>query len=88
MTFFTYPKYNTEKVLVQPGQPNQPWLLTKEGQQNELIVKYDVEPLYKHDTHMDLAKYLSSKHLTIDVWDADSLLHFGYVRVPLYKLMR
>lgn len=88
LKFFTYPNYNTEKAKVAAGQPGMPALLQREGPEQELVVKYDIEPLHKQDTHIELAKYLAAKQLTIDVWDADSLLHFGCIRVPLARMMR
>lgn len=36
----------------------------------------------------ELAEYLSDRDLCVDVYDADSFLHFGSVRVPLRELMR
>jgi hypothetical protein len=31
---------------------------------------------------------MKEKCLTIDVWDGDSLLHFGTCKLPLFELMR
>ena len=40
------------------------------------------------DEHIFFAKYLKERVLTIDVWNADSLMHFGTCKVPLNKVMR
>jgi len=41
-----------------------------------------------YDEHMQLAKYLKDRILTIDLWDGDSMMHFGTCKVPLAALMR
>lgn len=40
------------------------------------------------DEHLLLAHYLREKVLTIDIWDGDSLMHFGVAKAPLHKHMR
>ena len=40
------------------------------------------------DEHMLLAKYLKERILTIDLWNGESLMHFGTCKVPLSSLMR
>jgi hypothetical protein len=40
------------------------------------------------DEHLVLAKYLKERVLTVDIWDGDSLMHFGTCKVPLHKHMR
>jgi hypothetical protein len=37
---------------------------------------------------MALAKYLKERILTIDLWDGDSMMHFGTCKVPLAQVMR
>ena len=37
---------------------------------------------------MLLAKYLKERVMTIDLWDGDSLMHFGTCKVPLNLFMR
>lgn len=37
---------------------------------------------------MDFAKYLYRKCLLLDVWDADSKLLFGSMKIPLRGLLR
>jgi hypothetical protein len=89
MKFFTYPLYNTDKCVLDPPNPGQASILRKEfAHEPEVLVKYEMESLHKQDVHMELAKYLKTKNLTVDVWDADSLIHYGYIRVPLSRLMR
>jgi hypothetical protein len=38
--------------------------------------------------HELFSRYLFERVLTIDVWNGESMMHFGSVRVPLYLLMR
>ena len=37
---------------------------------------------------MHLAKYLKERVLTLDIWNAESLMHFGTCKVPLNAFMR
>ena len=37
---------------------------------------------------MQFARYLKERILTIDLWNGDSLLHFGTCKVPLASFMR
>ena len=46
-----------------------------------------------HQTNEDhqcelFSRYLFERVLTIDLWNGDSNMHFGSVRIPLYLLMR
>lgn len=56
----------------------------------EPVYKYEIDPSLEHQSnqHLEFAKYLYSKSLHIDIWDADSLLQFGAVKVPLHDLLR
>ena len=56
----------------------------------ELLLKYEIDPSleYQKNQHVEFAKYLSSKSVHIDIWDADSLMLFGSVKVPLHGLLR
>ena len=56
----------------------------------ELLLKYEVDPSleYQKNQHVEFAKYLCSKSVHIDIWDADSLMLFGSVKVPLRSLLR
>lgn len=57
---------------------------------------FDVDPSLEirdeeeggNDEHMQLAKYLKERILTIDIWNGDSLMHFGTCKVPLNAFMR
>ena len=53
-------------------------------------MNFDVDPSMSKilDEHLLLAHYMREKVLTIDVWDGDSLMHFGVAKVPLHKHMR
>jgi hypothetical protein len=51
---------------------------------------FEVDPSRSgvQNEHIELANYLDSRSLTIDVWDADSLLHYGTCKFPLNELLR
>jgi len=56
---------------------------------------FDIDPSLKDgledddlDDHMQLAKYLKERVMTIDLWNGDSLMHFGTCKVPLYAFLR
>ena len=38
--------------------------------------------------HMNLARYLKDRILTIDLWNGESLMHFGTCKVPMASFMR
>ena len=38
--------------------------------------------------HELFSKYLYERVLTIDLWDSESLMHFGSCKIPLFLLMR
>ena len=56
---------------------------------------FDIDPSLREgledddlDDHMQLAKYLKERVMTIDLWNGDSLMHFGTCKVPLYAFLR
>lgn len=63
--------------------------LQAETQQNLEII-FDIDPSMSEilDEPLLLSNYLRDKVLTVDVWDGDSLMHFGCAKVPLYRVMR
>lgn len=38
--------------------------------------------------HKRFSEYLKDRALTIDMWNGDSMMHFGTCKIPLYLLMR
>lgn len=56
----------------------------------EPIYKFEIDPsLTKNFSHYEnFIKYLYKKTVNIDIWDADSLMLFGTVKVPLKNLLR
>jgi len=38
--------------------------------------------------HKLFSTYLHERALTIDLWNGDSLMHFGSCKIPLFLLMR
>ena len=51
---------------------------------------YKVDPTISliKDEHIELAKYMRERVMSIEVFDADSLMHLGSAKVPLYKVLR
>jgi nephrocystin-4 len=85
--FYTYQHIYSDIALLRQGENSAPWILTREvGTDPELVLKYDVEPPAWDE--LDFAKYLIRKKLTVEIWDSDSLIHFGSIRVPLVDLVR
>jgi nephrocystin-4 len=48
----------------------------------------DTSTLRYNNLYMDFAQYLYRKCLLVDVWDADSRLLFGSLKIPLRGLLR
>ena len=38
--------------------------------------------------HKMFSEYLKDRVLTIDIWNGDSMMHFGTCKIPLYLIMR
>lgn len=51
---------------------------------------FDVDPSISQvaDENLYLARYLKDSVLTIDLWNGDSLMHYGTCKVPLHTIMR
>lgn len=76
------------------------YLLSKTGSgalsSDALLRIFDVDPSLSqtndettdNDEHMHLAAYLKERVLTLDLWNGDSLMHFGTCKVPLASFMR
>ena len=82
---------NSKKSIKDPVE------LQYEGMTNDLQLSFDFDPAtFTHTgktedekrTHESFCKYLRTKSLIIDVWDGDSLMHFGSCKIPLYLIMR
>lgn len=59
--------------------------------EDNLTVLFDIDPTLNPsfpDENLHLASYLKNRILSIDIWNGDSLMHFGTCRVPLYTLLR
>lgn len=60
-----------------------------EPQSNGFMLKFTVEHCSMHaNDGADFATYLANANLCIDVWNADSLLPFGQVNIPLRVSMK
>jgi hypothetical protein len=86
MRFYTFNNTVTETVHIKTGDQGKPWLIEKSGSSSELVVKYEIEPCEWDLT--DFAKYLMKKSLTIEIWDSETHMIVGFVRVHLVELMR
>lgn len=86
MRFYHFANLITESVFIRPGDPGMPWLIEKSGPSPEMLVKYEVEACVWD--HIDFAKYLLKKSLTIEVWDSQSHMIIGFVRIQLIDLLR
>lgn len=53
-------------------------------------IKFEIDPSVSRieDEHMRLAKYLKSRYLTIDIFDAHTRFFFGSCKIPLFEIMR
>jgi hypothetical protein len=71
-------------------KPGTQYLLSKEsGGSTPLTRIFDIDPSLHHDDdHMTFARYLKERVLTIDLWNGDSLMHFGTCKVPLHAFLR
>ena len=55
-----------------------------EGLEHGIEMEFEIKPQQKYDI---FAKYMFNKYLTIDIWDGESLMHFGSCKFPLNLLM-
>ena len=55
-----------------------------------LSVQFEIDPSVSKvaNEHMNLAKYMKEKLLTIEIYDADTRFHFATAKLPLYELLR
>jgi nephrocystin-4 len=56
----------------------------------EPIYSYEIDPSLERQSHqhVELVRYFWNKALTIEIWDADSLMLFGSVKIPMRELCR
>lgn len=93
----TYMNTNLEEMHQQPSSfLDRPLILINEdfvkggGTMKEPIVQFEVNPLKEGTTSVydSLVEYLAKKELMVDVWDGDSLMHFGRATFKLHNLLR
>jgi hypothetical protein len=60
--------------------------MTNYAVETGLQLVFDVDPSISKvkDENLHLARYLKERVLTIDVWNGDSLMHYGTCKVPLH----
>ncbi|KRX06407.1 hypothetical protein PPERSA_05020 [Pseudocohnilembus persalinus] len=64
--------------------------LQRIGDSKEPSYYYEVDPSkynYK-EAHRDFIKYIAHKSLHVDIWNADSLMLYGTIKIPLKHLLR
>jgi hypothetical protein len=62
----------------------------RSGDDNIIKVTFDVDPSLSKiaDEHLNLAKYLKERYMTVDIFDAQSRFYFGSCKIPLFELCR
>jgi len=80
----------TPLVLFKEPKDRVTALIDDSIEDSELLVNFEIDPSTSLDTkeHMRFASYLLEKALNVEIWDADSQMHFGTVRVPLNEMLR
>lgn len=60
------------------------------GAVKEPLYYFEIDPLKEGTTEIynQLVEYLATKELVVDLWDGDSLMHFGRSRMRLHGLLR
>lgn len=60
-----------------------------------VTLSYDFDPTTlanpekdAEEQHVMFCKFLDQRALSIDIWDGDTLQHYGICKVPLYLAMR
>ena len=101
--FYTFHTVHSETVsLKTEGQPlklGTQYFLQKIMEQlpldnAALSFNFDVDSSMNPDVeddnqeHMNLARYLKDRILTVDLWNGESLMHFGTCKVPMAAFMR
>ena len=85
-----------EKGLSNMLATNQALIFVKESylrggvEGKEITYKFEVDPSLtkSQDYYEEYLKYLYRKTLNIDIWDADTLMIFGTIKIPLRNLLR
>ena len=98
--FFTFTAVHTDTVALKGSEggikAGTQYLLQKPQGEPGLSRVFDVDPSLHvrdpkeepADDHMQFAKYLKERVLTIDLWNGDSLMHFATCKVPLSAFLR
>jgi hypothetical protein len=85
LRFYNFSHTKTETCIVKTSLDGNPMAVQKLTG-GEVALKYEVEP---SDVQVaDFAKYLMKRNLTVEVWCAESLIHYGSARVQLLPMMR
>ena len=66
-----------------------------ESLRNDLEIKFDFDPSLDAENakaeegqHKIFCEYLYGRNMTIDIWNGESMMHFGSCKIPLQLLMR
>ena len=86
--------YDASKTMTNQVKPMSAVEQEYEGMTiNSLEINFDFDPSVMSDIQEDIlhesfSKYLMERVLTIDIWNADSKMHFGSCKIPLYLILR
>lgn len=90
--FFTFPTTNTKAtpLKVQDSDPNsRPYILTNPNAADGLAINFKLDPSQVSEQEFEaFQQYIKTQSLFIDVYDAERLLKFGTICVPLDALHR
>ena len=86
LRFYNFPHQIHEPAFIKISDPGVPWLIEKLSGSPEMVIRYEIE-VCLWDV-VDFARYLMKKSLTVEVWDTQSHMILGYIKIPLIELMR
>jgi hypothetical protein len=86
LRFYNFPHQIHEPAFIKIADVGVPWMIEKLAGSPEMVIRYEIETCI-WDV-VDFAKYLMKKFLTIEVWDTQSHMILGYIKIPLIELMR
>ncbi|KAI1720613.1 nephrocystin-4 [Ditylenchus destructor] len=101
LKFYRFPEVTTERLLAQRDSEwksrIEPFVLRRIDDDDQILTQDSTGFAIKYVCDKasispacpsDLIEYLAMNRLSVDVWDADSLIHVGSVAVPLRSLCR
>lgn len=91
--FFTFSELKTSTAtLLKAVEKGREILLLKstESESGSLLLTFKIDPTAPGNAHqhLELCKYLYSRSLEVQIWDADTLSLFGVLTIPLKLILR